>query len=276
MQIKEQATAKAVVKKEDNLPAGINLEELAGQGQEYVTARDQKLPILKILYANSPVLDETDGKFVETARQGDIWSETSGSVWKGKQGLIVVPCLYINTFNEWKDKGDSPGRPVGIHTDPSIMSQTTRSADNKDRLPNGNYIEDTGNHFVYILDENHNPVEQALITMKSTQKKKSKTWNSMIMSRRAEGKTGLFNPPSWSTSYRLSTTKESNSQNSWYGWVVEFDKFLTAKDNLPVLETTQAFYKSAMTSDIFGKVDFSADNQSQGNNSPTTKEAVPF
>ena len=276
MQIKEQATAKAVVKKEDNLPAGINLEELAGQGQEYVTARDQKLPILKILYANSPVLDETDGKFVETARQGDIWSETSGSVWKGKQGLIVVPCLYINTFNEWKDKGDSPGRPVGIHTDPSIMSQTTRSADNKDRLPNGNYIEDTGNHFVYILDENHNPVEQALITMKSTQKKKSKTWNSMIMSRRAEGKTGLFNPPSWSTSYRLSTTKESNSQNSWYGWVVEVDKFLTAKDNLPVLETTQAFYKSAMTSDIFGKVDFSADNQSQGNNSPTTKEAVPF
>ena len=276
MQIKEQATAKAVVKKEDNLPAGINLEELAGQGQEYVTARDQKLPILKILYANSPVLDETDGKFVETARQGDIWSETSGSVWKGKQGLIVVPCLYINTFNEWKDKGDSPGRPVGIHTDPSIMSQTTRSADNKDRLPNGNYIEDTGNHFVYILDEKHNPVEQALITMKSTQKKKSKTWNSMIMSRRAEGKTGLFNPPSWSTSYRLSTTKESNSQNSWYGWVVEFDKFLTAKDNLPVLETTQAFYKSAMTSDIFGKVDFSADNQSQGNNSPTTKEAVPF
>ena len=50
MQIKEQATAKAVVKKEDNLPAGINLEELAGQGQEYVTARDQKLPILKILH----------------------------------------------------------------------------------------------------------------------------------------------------------------------------------------------------------------------------------
>ena len=125
---------KAMTKKEDKLPSVINLEEMAGQGQEYVTARDQKLPILKILYANSPVLDETDGKYVETAKQGDIWSETSGKVWKGKQGLYVVPCLYINTFNEWKDKGDSPGRPVGIHTDPSIMSQTTRGADNKDRL----------------------------------------------------------------------------------------------------------------------------------------------
>ena len=113
--------AKEVIKKASNLPTQINLEEMAGQGQEYVTARDQKLPILKILYANSPVLDETDGKYVETAKQGDIWSETSGKVWKGRQGLIVVPCLYINTFNEWKDKGDSPGRPVAIHTVPSIL-----------------------------------------------------------------------------------------------------------------------------------------------------------
>ena len=74
---------KAMTTKKDNLPAAINLEQMAGQGQEFVTARDQKLPILKILYANSPVLDETDGKYVETAKQGDIWSETSGKVWKG-------------------------------------------------------------------------------------------------------------------------------------------------------------------------------------------------
>ena len=54
------------------------------------------------------------------------------------------------------------------------MSQTTRSDDNKDRLPNGNYVEDTGNHFVFILDKNYQPVEQALIAMKSTQKKNLK------------------------------------------------------------------------------------------------------
>ena len=51
---------KAMTQKKDNLPSQINLEQMAGQGQEFVTARDQKLPILKILYANSPVLDETD------------------------------------------------------------------------------------------------------------------------------------------------------------------------------------------------------------------------
>jgi hypothetical protein len=81
----------------------------------------------------------------------------------------------------------------------------------------------------------------------------------------------MFNPPRWSTVYRLSTTKESNSQNSWYGWVVEFDKFLTEDKDLNLLKTTQAFYQSAMKSDIFGKVDF-AEEQQQAKK----VEATPF
>tara|TARA_R100000734_G_C3317086_1_gene109929 strand:+ start:545 stop:1369 length:825 start_codon:yes stop_codon:yes gene_type:complete len=262
--------AKEVVKKASNLPAQINLEELSGQGQEFVTARDQKLPILKLLYANSPVLDDTSGKYIETAKQGDIYSETSGNLWKGKEGVIVVPCLYINTFNEWQDRGDSPGRPVKIHTDPSIMSETTRGDDNKDRLKNGNYVEDTGNHFVFILDKDYNPVEQALIAMKSTQKKKSKTWNSMMMSRRTKGKKGFFTPPTWSTTYRLTSTKESNSQNHWYGWVIDFDSYLNSADHLKTLEVTQSFYQTAMKSDIFGKVDFTEDKVNQSTNSGST------
>jgi len=47
-----------------------------------------------------------------------------------------------------------------------------------------------------------------------------------MQSRRLKGKNGFFTPPSWATAYRLKTTKESNSQNSWYGWVVEFDSYL--------------------------------------------------
>ena len=32
---------KAMTTKKDNLPAAINLEQMAGQGQEFVTARDK-------------------------------------------------------------------------------------------------------------------------------------------------------------------------------------------------------------------------------------------
>jgi len=249
-------TKDVAVKKESSVPAIMDLESAAGQGSEYITARDTKLPILKILYANSPVLDESDGKYIEAAKQGDIYNEITGSLYKGKNGVLVAPCLYINTFNEWKDRGDSPGRPVGIHTDASVLSKTVRGDDGKDRLENGNYIEDTGNHFVYILNEKFEPVETALITMKSTQKKKSKTWNSMMQSRRLKGKKGMFQPPSWATAYKLTTTKESNSQNSWYGWVVEFADYLNKPEYAATLEATKGFYESAMKSDIFGKVDF--------------------
>ena len=273
MQNAQQAKsqAKEIQKKAANLPASINLEEAAGEGQENVTARDLKLPILKILHANSPLLDESGGKYLEKAKKADIYNDVTGSLWKGKEGIIVAPCLYINTFNEWKDRGDSPGRPIKIHTDPSIMSETKRGDDNKDRLPNGNYVEDTGNHFVFILDKNYLPQEQALIAMKSTQKKKSKTWNSMMQTRRRPGKKGYFRPPTWATTYRLTTTKESNSQNSWYGWVVEFDKFLEVAQFPKTLEITRAFYQSSMKSDIFGKVDFG-----QEINQELKKATVPF
>ena len=270
---KAQSQAKEIQKKEAHLPANFNLEEAAGEGQEYISARDVKLPILKILYASSPVLDKSDGKYIANAERGDIYNEVTGNLWKGKEGIVVVPCLYINTFNEWKDKGDSPGRPIKIHTDPSIMSDTKRSEDNKDRLPNGNYVEDTGNHFVFILDKDYLPQEQSLIAMKSTQKKKSKTWNSMMQTRRMPGKKGYFRPPTWATTYRLTTTKESNSQNSWYGWVVEFDKFLEVTKFPKTLEITRSFYQSSMKSDIFGKVDFGPAQEATSTNS---NKAVPF
>ena len=90
-----------VAKKEESLPTLTNLEEFSGQGTENITARDTKLPILKILYANSPVLDESDGKYNEKAKQGDIYNEVTGSLYKSKEGVYVVPCLFINTFNEW-------------------------------------------------------------------------------------------------------------------------------------------------------------------------------
>jgi len=268
---------KAVTTKKENLPAQIDLESMAGKGNEFVTARDTKLPIIKIIYQNSPVLDDKDTRYNEKAGLYDIWSETSGNVWKARDGFLVSPCLYINTFNEWADMGESTGRPVKIHTDPAIMSETKRDAEGKDRLPNGNYVEDTGNHFVYILDKDYNVVEQALIAMKSTQKKKSKMWNSMIQSRRMQGKNGLFNPPSFSQVYKLTITRESSKDWTWAGWVIEFVEILDPSKNLKTLQSTQAFYESAMKSDIFGKVNFEDENQSQGNNqTESVKESVPF
>ena len=232
------------------------LEEFANDGLENVTARDVKLPIIKVLTSNSPALNESDAKYNEDARPGDIFNEVSNTVYKGKTGMLVVPCLYVNTFNEWADRGDSAGRPVAIHGDPAVMKATQRADDGRDRTESGTYIEDTGNHFVYILDEEYNPVESALITMKSTQKKKSRLWNSMMMSKRMQGKKGFFTPPSWASVYRLTTVQESNSKGTWYGWATAFDRFLDQPTDQDLLQITKSFSNNAKQLDMVSGVDF--------------------
>ena len=145
MQQAKEAAKDVAVKKEASLPSAINLEESAGQGQEFVTARDTKLPILKILYSNSPVLDESDGKYIESAKQGDIYNETSGNLFKGKDGLIVVPCLYINRLKGGKEGAVVLEDQLVIKMNPQTRSKTTKGMKVKKEQEMENKEKDKGN-----------------------------------------------------------------------------------------------------------------------------------
>tara|TARA_R100001129_G_scaffold79500_2_gene54012 strand:- start:28 stop:858 length:831 start_codon:yes stop_codon:yes gene_type:complete len=246
-----------VAKKKESLPTKtkISLRQSAGQGMEKITAKDQKLPILKLLHSSSPVLEEGNPKYNENARIGDIYNEVTNTLY-GKS-IIVVPCFYINTYNEWADRGEGTGRPI-VHTK-FDMSKTTRDDQNKDRLENGHYVEDTGNHFCYILDpKTYEPKESVLITMKSSQKKKSASWNTLTTTKTRTDDQGSFVPPLWSSVYKLSTVKEENVQkgHKWHGWSVEFHKWLEEGKDDEIMRTTSAFYEAVSKNDIFGEVDF--------------------
>ena len=262
-----------VNKKEAQVPAEINLEALSGQGTENIGTNDTRLPILKILYASNAILDEDEAKYNPKAKEGDAYNEITGSLYKSKEGFLAVPCHYNNTFNEWADMGKGTGRPVGIHTDPTVMNNTTRDSIGKDRTPEGTYIEDTGNHFVYILNDKYEPVEMALIPMKSTKKKKSKLWNSMIISRKIKGSKGMFNPPSWSQVYRIKTTRESNNDNKWWGWSIEFDSILDTSKHLDALQSAKAFYEQSNKEGAFDKVKFEEEETST---KTINDQATPF
>ena len=100
---------------------------------------------------------------------------------------------------------------------------STRDENNKDRLENGNYIETCANHYVLLVNGEATP---AVITFKSTQFKKSKKWNSMMLNLRFEGKNGPFIPPSYSHYYRLKTVKEGNDKGNWFGWEISREEQL--------------------------------------------------
>ena len=162
-----------VIKKEQAGALAANLFEAdADKGSQNMTQEDLALPFLKVLGQLSPEVNKRDGKYVEGAEPGMILNSVTNEVFDGTKGINVLPVYYERKLVEWQDRGDSKGAPVAIHNAESdIMSQTTRDKSYKDRLPNGNYIENTANHFVIVLGDSPST---ALISMKATQLKISR------------------------------------------------------------------------------------------------------
>ena len=194
-------------RKDAPLPANI-FEEDAARGLGNIGQQDLALPFLKILAQLSPEVNKRDGKYVEGAEAGMIYNSVTGELYNGVEGINVIPCFYKLEYLEWKDRGEGLGAPVAIYPSSSdILSKTKPDANYKDRLPNGNYIEKTASHFVIILGDSPST---ALISMKSTQLKISRKWNSMMNGLKLKGKNGLYTPASFSHIYRLKTTQMSN------------------------------------------------------------------
>jgi hypothetical protein len=128
-----------------------------------------------------------------------------------------------------------------------ILSRTHREpGDNKDYTDSGSYIENTANHYVMMLDEAGVP-NPALIVMKSTQLKKSRKWNSMMMSVKLTGANGMFTPPMYSQIYRLTVASESNDKGKWHGWEIER---VGSVEDAGVYETAKQFAASIGAGDV--------------------------
>ena len=211
-------------KKEGALATNL-FEADANQGAQNMSQEDLALPFLKILGQLSPEVNKRDGKYVEGAEPGKIINTVTNELY---DDIDVIPCHYKRQYVEWQDRGTSTGAPVAIHDAGSdIISQTTRDKTYKDRLPNGNYLENTANHFVLLCGKNPGT---ALISMKSTQLKVSRKWNSMMMGLKMQGKNGLFTPPTYSHIYNLKTVQMSNDKGTWFGWDVSKVGPVTQKD----------------------------------------------
>ena len=186
-------------------------------GMDGMGQGDFAMPFLRVLGQLSPEVNERDAKYVEGAKAGMIFNTVTKQAYDGVEGVNVIPCGYKREYVEWSDRGEGTSAPVAIHSvESGIIKEATRGADYKDRLPNGNYLENTASYFVLTED-----MQQALITMKSTQLKVSRSWNSMMNSIKLQGKNGMFTPAAYSHVYNLSTVQQSNDKGTWFGWNVQ-------------------------------------------------------
>ena len=242
MKTKDGQSNEVAIKQQAGAVANLNIEQFADAGFENVDSKSLALPFLKVLGQLSPQVTQGDSQFIPEARAGMIYNTVTDELYDGAKGITVVPCYYKLEYIEWKDREKGAVAPVNVYSsDSDIMSKTTRGDDGKDRLENGNYIEETASHYVLIVEPDKSST--ALLTMKSTQRKKSKKWNSMMMSLRQKRKSGagFFKPAPFTQKYSLKTVLEKNNLGSWFGWEIEH---VGGVDSEEVMKAAFDFYES--------------------------------
>tara|TARA_B100001769_G_scaffold272789_1_gene267792 strand:- start:1280 stop:2053 length:774 start_codon:yes stop_codon:yes gene_type:complete len=231
---------------QDQLPATTStFEEDSSEYQENLTADDQSIPFLKI----AAKADEEIG-----AKEGDAFNSVTGVVYSKETDIKIVPVYFEPAWIEWAPRGQGSGGPVNIFKSEKDAPKTERNEDYKDMIVggNGNYIEYTHQHYCLIIDTDSMTTTSALVSMKSTQLKKSKKLNTMVLSQVLQGSKGPFNPPRFAYIYNFKTIQESNNKGDWHGWSISLDRMLNMDDDteMGIYATAKMFRNAIAAGDV--------------------------
>jgi len=209
----------------------LDMGSYAGAGTEAQTAADVAIPFLKILQPLSPELDESNGKYIPEAKQGQFYNSVTGKRHDGKAGILFVPCYFERKLLRWGArkagggfKGEVSEADVARQRDDgqlvSFEGRDYYIKDGKVDKDMCDRLADNRLHYGLVLDEDDADAlpSRVLLSLASTQIKKSKLFNAMMRERTIKMPDGkLAIAPTFGYAYRLITVKESNDQGSWYG-----------------------------------------------------------
>jgi len=232
-----------VAKQESGSLATLDFVSDSGMGLENVDKQDLALPFLKLLQSGSDETKKKHAKYVEGAEAGMFYNTVTKKLYSGEKGIEVIPVFYKMTYPEWAPFEKREGRPIHNDRGPGIMSKVTQNDRNKDMLDNGNEIIKTANHFVIINGERP---EKALMTMKSTQLKVSRQWNSLMENEvEVDPKSGKsLQAPTFSRIYKLNSVENTGSF-TWHGYNVSMIKKV---DDAGLYQMARDFYNSLKNS----------------------------
>lgn len=233
MATKKDENAVAVVEEKATALAAAGMMDFAadaGAGMEGASQESFAIPFLSVLQKGSPQVDEASGAAIEGARAGMLFENVTGRLFNGKEGVLIVPCSYRREFLRWGAR-DVGGGFKGSYTPEQIADMRSKGqvADVDGKLfvpePDGSVnpnksdrLNDTRNHYVLILDEASGAWTEALLSLTSTQIKKSKMLMSALASVKLKNAAGqMFTPPTFANIVRVTTAGESNDKGTWFG-----------------------------------------------------------
>lgn len=209
-----------------NLPATF-LEEMgsdAGQGFQNVTAADIAIPYYAILQALSPQVKRGPTQ-IQGAQEGDIFNTVTQEIIKGDQGAIFIPCAFKKMWVEWKPRDSGGGLVKQYENEKDAPPFTGVDKNGRPITADGNHIVDTAYHYVMrVYDDGR--FERAIISMSSTQLKKSRRWLTQMMNIMLDISGKKINPPMYSHTYHLTSVHEEKDSYSWFGWDIRNPRLL--------------------------------------------------
>lgn len=227
---KTPETLPAPIERETALTANPELmgmfQEDAGGGLTGLGANDFSIPFITILQKGSPQVSRANAKYLKGAEAGMIMNTVTGALYNGEGdgdepgGILFCPCGYQKQAVRWKSR-DSGGGLVGHYQENDPILRTFKRNDRGQLFDqdSGDVIIDTAYHFGLLLNEGL--PELGVISMYSTQLKASRNWNTVmkrIIFKDANGR--MFNPPSYSHVYRLTTIGQAKDKYDWFGWSI--------------------------------------------------------
>lgn len=245
----------------------------AGAGMEGASQESFAIPFLSVLQKGSPQVDEASGVALEGARQGMFFENVTGRMFDGKAGITIVPCAYRRVFLRWAPKSASGGFKGELLPEEVAHLRTTGKIVDLDGklffpLADGTVnpmkcdrVADVRNHYVILINEDGSWT-QALLSLGSTQIKKSKMLMSALAGVSLVGARGRYTPATFATKVRVTTVPESNDKGSWMGVRFELAGQVTAND---LYTAGKAFNESVRKGSVEAKYEEPAD--------PTTVDA---
>lgn len=203
-------------KQSTNVAIAGNYVADSGAGFEEANTEAFAIPFLSILQSGSPQCKKSDGAYIKGAEEGMLFNSVTNEVYEN--GIEVIPCHYSQRFIEWKLREAGGGFVAEYMPNDPIVDEVTLDEKFRKITPAGNQLVDTRNHYVLIRTDNG--LSPAIMSLSSSQLKKSKQWMSMMQGIKIKDPaTGMFNiAPMFSNVYKVETVPESNDKGSWFGY----------------------------------------------------------
>lgn len=276
MAAKKKAATKTELaeKQQTELALGFDMGNDAGAGMEDTDRESFAIPFLRVIQKMSPQVDEGEAEYMEDARPGMFLNTVTQQLSDGKEGVIFLPCAYRRVFLQWGARGTDAAGFKGEHNpeDIAAMLDSGELAHGEDGrtiykpLEDGKVDEkkcdifkDTRVHYGIVIDEDGN-AQQCILSLSSTQIKKSKQLMSTLHSVKVKGPNGMVTPPTWANQVRITTVPESNDHGSWHGVKFAPEGFVASQD---LYDAGKAFHEVIRAGEAnvdFSKMDDGGDN----------------